>query len=43
MLKSMGFPSEKNSYVGEDGFTSLPQDILIMTLANEEDTKEKIN
>lgn len=32
---------QKLGFVGEDGFTSLPQDILIMTLANEEDTKEK--
>lgn len=32
--KSIGF-------VGEDGFTSLPQDILVMTLATEEDLKEK--
>lgn len=32
--KSMGF-------VGEDGFTSLPQDILVMTLGAEEDVKEK--
>ena len=31
----------KLGFVGEDGFTSLPQDILVMTLANEEDTKEK--
>lgn len=28
-------------FVGEDGFTSLPQDILIMTLANTDDVKEK--
>lgn len=28
-------------FVGEDGFTSLPQDILVMTLANEEDIQEK--
>jgi len=28
-------------FVGEDGFTSLPQDILIMTLANEENVTEK--
>lgn len=32
--KSIGF-------VGEDGFTSLPQDILVMTLATEDDIKEK--
>lgn len=32
---------QKLGFVGEDGFTSLPQDILVMTLANEEDTKEK--
>ncbi len=32
--KSIGF-------VGEDGFTSLPQDILVMTLATEDDVKEK--
>lgn len=32
---------QKLGFVGEDGFTSLPQDILIMTLANEEDTKAK--
>lgn len=32
--KSIGF-------VGEDGFTSLPQDILVMTLGAEEDVKEK--
>lgn len=30
---------QKLGFVGEDGFTSLPQDILIMTLSNEEDTK----
>lgn len=28
-------------FVGEDGFTSLPQDILVMTLATEDDVKEK--
>lgn len=28
-------------FVGEDGFTSLPQDILVMTLANEENIQEK--
>lgn len=28
-------------FVGEDGFTSLPQDILVMTLANEESVQEK--
>ncbi len=28
-------------FVGEDGFTSLPQDILIMTLANEDNVKER--
>lgn len=28
-------------FVGEDGFTSLPQDILIMTLANTDDVNEK--
>ena len=32
---------QKLGFVGENGFTSLPQDILVMTLANEEDTKEK--
>lgn len=32
--KSIGF-------VGEGGFTSLPQDILVMTLATEDDMKEK--
>lgn len=32
--KSIGF-------VGEDGFTSLPQDILVMTLATEDNVKEK--
>ena len=28
-------------FIGEDGFTSIPQDVLIMTLATTEDTKEK--
>lgn len=28
-------------FVGEGGFTSLPQDILVMTLATEDDVKEK--
>lgn len=28
-------------FIGEDGFTSLPQDILIMTLATTEDVKER--
>lgn len=28
-------------FVGEDGFTSLPQDILVMSLANIDDVKEK--
>ena len=28
-------------FVGEDGFTSLPQDILIMTLATEDNPREK--
>lgn len=28
-------------FVGEDGFTSIPQDILVMTLANEENIQEK--
>lgn len=28
-------------FVGEDGFTSLPQDILVMTLATEKNIKEK--
>jgi len=28
-------------FIGEDGFTSLPQDILIMTLASEDDIKER--
>lgn len=28
-------------FVGEDGFTSLPQDILVMTLGGEDDVKEK--
>ncbi len=32
---------QKLGFIGEEGFTSLPQDILVMTLANEEDTKEK--
>ncbi len=32
---------QKIGFVGEDGFTSLPQDILVMTLANEENVKEK--
>ena len=32
---------KKLGFVGEDGFTSLPQDILIMTLAIEENTQEK--
>ena len=27
-------------FIGEDGFTSIPQDVLIMTLATTEDTKE---
>ena len=28
-------------FIGEDGFTSIPQDVLIMTLATTEDTKER--
>lgn len=28
-------------FVGEDGFTSLPQDILVMTLATEDDVKKR--
>lgn len=28
-------------FIGEDGFTSIPQDVLIMTLATNEDTKER--
>lgn len=32
---------QKLGFVGEDGFTSLPQDILVMTLATEENTQEK--
>lgn len=28
-------------FIGEDGFTSIPQDVLIMTLAITEDTKER--
>ncbi len=32
---------QKLGFVGEDGFTSLPQDILIMTLANVDDIQEK--
>ncbi len=28
-------------FIGEDGFTSIPQDVLIMTLATTEDTREK--
>ena len=34
MGKNLGF-------IGEDGFTSIPQDVLIMTLATTEDTKER--
>ena len=32
---------KKLGFIGEEGFTSLPQDILIMTLATTEDVKEK--
>ena len=32
---------KKIGFIGEDGFTSIPQDILIMTLATTEDIKEK--
>lgn len=32
---------ENLGFVGEGGFTSLPQDILVMTLATEDDVKEK--
>lgn len=32
---------KKLGFIGEDGFTSLPQDILIMTLATTEDVKER--
>ncbi len=32
---------QKLGFVGEDGFTSLPQDILIMTLSTEDDIQEK--
>ena len=28
-------------FIGEDGFTSIPQDVLIMTLATKEDKKER--
>lgn len=31
----------KLGFIGEDGFTSIPQDVLIMTLATTEDTKER--
>ena len=34
MGKNLGF-------IGEDGFTSIPQDVLIMTLATTEDAKER--
>ena len=32
---------EKLGFIGEDGFTSIPQDVLIMTLATTEDTTER--
>ena len=32
---------KKLGFIGEDGFTSIPQDVLIMTLATTEDTKER--
>lgn len=36
------FELSKNlGFIGEDGFTSIPQDVLIMTLATTEDTKER--
>lgn len=32
---------QKLGFIGEDGFTSLPQDILVMTLATEENIQER--
>lgn len=32
---------KKLGFIGEDGFTSIPQDVLIMTLATTEDTTER--